>query len=175
MPADAGNPRLDALNSVLVSAQQLIEALESDPLIGRMLAALAGLPPDDRQTLVTAIERGVAWRRVNESVSDVVGVRLRVNPNARLFVRVIDREAPKAPLPPEPEDVLISILRALRRAPIVAADAARAIWEPAAAAALEMLSPEERRACVRVVRTFLALLERIVGDDDPGSGTSSEV
>src|SRR5258707_11756300 len=131
MPSsDAGNPRLDALSALLSSAKQLAEALEADPIVGRVLEALASLPPDDRQTIAKAIERGAAWRRVNESVSAANGVRLRANPNPRLFVRVVDGTAPTMPLAPDPDDVLVSILRVLRLAPLIATDEARALWEP---------------------------------------------
>jgi hypothetical protein len=168
MPSDAGNPRLDALSALLASAKQLAEALEADPIVGRVLQALASLPPDDRQTIAQAIERGAAWRRVNESVSAVNGVRLRANPNPRLFVRVVDGTQPAVPLSPDPDDVLVSILRVLRLAPLVDTAEARAVWEPAASEALGMLDPAERRACLAVGRSAIALIERIVASlDEP--------
>jgi len=167
MPGNAGHPRLDALSALLTSAQQLAQALASDPTIRRVVEALATLPPDDRDTLTAAIERGVNWRRVNESVSEVNGVRLVVNPNPRLFVRVVDGQEPAVPTSPEPEEVLIAIMRVLRRAPIVASDPARAVWEPAAEEALGMMSPAERHACLVVGRAALALIERAVAGDDP--------
>ena len=167
MPSpDASTPRLDALNALLSSAKQLAEALEADPIIGRVLQALAGLPPDDRQTIAQAIERGAAWRRVNESVSAANGVRLRANPNPRLFVRVVDGTAPTMPLSPDPDDVLVSILRVLRLAPLIATDEARAVWEPAASEALGMLEPSERQACLAVGRAALELIEGLVTDLD---------
>jgi hypothetical protein len=168
MASDAGN--LDALNALLTSAKHIAEALEADPIIGRVLQALASLPPDDRQTIAHAIERGAAWRRVNESVSEANGVRLRANPNPRLFVRVIDGTQPTMPLAPDPDDVLVSILRVLRLAPLVATDEARAVWEPAGREALGMLEPSERQACLAVGRTAIALIESIIGTLD-GSGS----
>jgi hypothetical protein len=171
MPSsDAGNPRLDALSALLASAKQLAEALEADPIIGRVLQALASLPPDDRQTIAQAIERGAAWRRVNESVSAANGVRLRANPNPRLFVRVVDGAAPVMPLAPDPDDVLVSILRVLRLAPLVATDEARAVWEPAASEALGMLEPSERQACLAVGHVAMALIEALIAKlDGPSS------
>jgi hypothetical protein len=58
MPENAGHPRLDALSALLTSAQQLAQALADDPTIRRVVEALATLPPDDRETLTAAIERG---------------------------------------------------------------------------------------------------------------------
>ena len=169
MPSDAGNPRLDALSALLASAKQLAEALEADPIIGRVLQSLAGLPPDDRQTIAQAIERGTAWRRVNETVSAANGVRLRANPNPRLFIRVVDGTQPTMPLSPDPDDVLVSILRVLRLAPWVATDEARAVWEPAASEALGMLEPNELQACLAVGRSAIALIEAMIASLDGGS------
>ncbi len=162
MPADAGNPRLDALSALLASAKQLAEALELDPIVGRVLQALATLPPDDRQTIARAIERGIAWRRVNETVSGANGVRLRANPNPRLFVRVVDGTPPSTALAPDPDDVLVGVLRMLRIAPLMATNAARAVWEPAATEALGMVDAAERRACLAVARSAAALIESAI-------------
>jgi hypothetical protein len=170
MPSDAGNPRLDALSALLASAKQLAEALEADPIVGRVLQALASLPPDDRQTVAQAIERGAAWRRVNESVSAANGVRLRANPNPRLFVRVVDGTQPTMPLSPDPDEVLVSILRVLRLAPLVATAEARAVWEPAASEALGMLEASERQAALEVGRSALALIEALIARLD-GDGS----
>jgi hypothetical protein len=170
MPSDAGNPRLDALSALLASAKQLAEALEADPIVGRVLQALAGLPPDDRQTIAQAIERGAAWRRVNESVSAANGVRLRANPNPRLFVRVVDGTQPTIPLSPDPDEVLVSILRVLRLAPLIDTAEARAVWEPAATEALGMLEASERQAALEVGRSALALIEALIARLD-GDGS----
>ena len=169
MPSDAGSPRLDALSALLASAKQLAESLEADPIIGRVLQALASLPPDDRQTIAQAIERGAAWRRVNETVSAANGVRLRANPNPRLFIRVVDGTPPTMPLAPDPDDVLVSILRVLRLAPLLATEEARAVWEPAASEALGMLEPSERAACLAVGRSAMAVIEEIIALIDGGS------
>jgi hypothetical protein len=166
VPADVGSTRFDPLRSLLDSAQQLAHALASDRTLRRVLDSLGALPPDERETLAIAIERGVAWRKVNASASDAIGVRLRVNPNPRLFVRVVDGEQPTPPSAPDPDDVLVSIFRVLRLAPIVATDEARAVWGPAAEEALGMLSPDERRAALEVGRTALAMIERIIARVD---------
>jgi hypothetical protein len=155
---------------LLASAKQLAEALEADPIVGRVLQALAGLPPDDRQTIAQAIERGAAWRRVNESVSAANGVRLRANPNPRLFVRVVDGTQPTMPLSPDPDEVLVSILRVLRLAPLVHTAEARAVWEPAASEALGMLEASERQAALEVGRSALALIEALIARLD-GDGS----
>ena len=97
------------------------------------------------------------------------GVRLRANPNPRLFIRVVDGTQPTMPLSPDPDDVLVSILRVLRLAPLVATDEARAVWEPAATEALGMLEPNERQACLAVGRSAIALIEAMIASLDGGS------
>jgi len=170
MPADANKPRLDALGALLSSAKQLAENLAADPILGRVLEALASLPADDRLTIAQAIERGAAWRRINEGVSAANGVRLRANPNPRLFVRVIDGPEPTVPLSPGPDDVLVGLLRFLRLAPLFAAEEVRAVWEPAVTEALGLLEPAERQACLAVGRFALALIEATVASlEDPSS------
>jgi hypothetical protein len=157
MPAGV-TAQLDALKALLASAQELAGRLSGDSSLRRIAAALAGLCPEERQILATAIERGIAWRRVNEAVSGMSGVRLRINPNPPLFLRVIDAET-GGPSLPDPDEVLPGTLRLLRRAPILAMPEAEAVWKPAVLEALGLLSPEERAACVTMVRTAAALLE----------------
>ena len=171
MAADAGNSRLDALNALLTSAHQLAQALESEPLVARVLETLALLPPDDRETIATALERGVHWRRVNESVAEANGVRLRANPNPRLFIRVVDGQEPPKALSPDPDDVLVGVLRVLRRGPVLATKGARVVWEPAMEEASRMLTPEERASCRAVARVTLRLFDRLIAELDENEKT----
>ncbi len=174
MPVDPQStkhsPWIDTLTALLRSAQQLVHELDSEPAICRVTQALMTLEPDERDVLSAAIENAIAFRRVNQSTYPLNGVRLRVNPNPRLFVRVVDGKEPP-PTALEPEDVFIGVLRALRRIQFIAEDSARAAWEPAVTAALDALSPEERRACLTVARAGLARIEAAV-QKDGGKDTS---
>ena len=157
--------KLDALSALLESAQRIAETLASDTSLRRIAAALASLCPEERQVLATAIERGIGWRRVNEAVSGMSGVRLHVNPNPPLFVRVIEPDTPRASSLPEPEEVLPGIFRLMRRAPLLARPEAEAVWKPAVLEAFGMLTPAEREVCVGFVRLVAALLESAARDD----------
>jgi uroporphyrinogen-III synthase len=164
MPADAGSPRLDALKVLLASAQELTRGLEADPAVRRVLQALATFSPEERQILATALEHGAARFRINESFARMNGVRLRLNPHPRLFVRVVDTDEPEAPPPLEEEDIVPDILRLMRRVPLLLAPESSAIWRPAVLAAFAMLSPEGRDTCRRFVRA----VAEVVGPPDAG-------
>jgi hypothetical protein len=166
MSADA-SPRFDALKALLTSAQELAQAIESDPTIRRVLRALASLPPEDREILATVLERAAASRRINESVMRMNGVHLRMNPNPRLFVRVIDADAPpEASTLEEEEDLLPDVLLLLRRLGLLLAPGAHAALHSALVAALDMLSAQEREDCRRFVDDVAALVSRILPRDD---------
>lgn len=162
-------PKLDALRLLLATAQELSRELSDDPVIGRLLRAVSTLPPDDREVLTTAIERGAAWRRVNEAVSAATGVQLRVNPRPLLFVRVL-QPAPDpdpATLMPEADDVMVGVLRVMRLAPMLRMPEARALWRPAVVEALDVLEPAERTQCLRFVEELLEVLAAALADEPP--------
>src|SRR5262245_21887773 len=114
MPADAGSPRLDALKALLTSAQELTRGLSTDPVFHRVLEALTVFTPEDRQILAAALERAAAAMRINEAFARMNGVRLRLNPNPRLFLRVVDTDEPGATPAFEEEDIVPDVLRLMR-------------------------------------------------------------
>jgi hypothetical protein len=155
--ADA-SPRLDALTALLTSARELAQTLENDPTLGRVLGAFASLPPEERDILAGALERGAASRRINESFARLNGVRLRINPNPRLFVRVVDTETPTSAAGLEEEDIVPDILLLMRRVSLLLAPQAQAVWKPAAREAFDLLTSEQRDACHALVEELRALL-----------------
>lgn len=167
MGVDGVGPRLEALHALLASARELARMLQSDPTLPRVLQALAGLAPEERAILAAALERGAAARRINEGFSRLNGVRLRINPNPRLFVRVVDTDEPANVPPLEEEDILPDVLRLMRRVPLLMAPESQAVWRPAIEQALDMLSPRGRQACLRFVEEVLALVAPTVAADSP--------
>jgi hypothetical protein len=161
----APSPRLDALKALLTSARELAQTLESDPTLRRVLRALASLPPEDRDILASVLERGAASRRINEAFARLNGVRLRINPKPRLYLRVIDGETARAAATLEEEDIVPDILLLMRRLPLLLAPEAEAVWQPALRAALDLLTPPQRERCSRFVDEVRALL-----DAPPGGG-----
>jgi hypothetical protein len=173
MPGDAAN--LDALRVLLSSAQHLAQSLGDDPALRRILNAVTTLDPEDRAVLASALERGTASRRINETFARMNGVHLRINPNPRLFVRVLDPDKPQDPFPLEAEDIVPDVLRLLRRVRLMLAPEARPVWQPAVVEALGMLSDKERDACLCFVREVVALVTPVLtgtGGSDPGDASS---
>jgi len=167
MAVDGASPRLDALQALLTSAQDLARALQDDPTLARVLRALATLAPDEREILTRALERGTAQRRINDAFSRLNDVRLRVNPNPRLFLRVVDTGEPVATPTLEEEDILPDVLRLMRRVPLLLAAEAKAVWKPALEQGLELLSAGGRRTCLAFVDEVRAIVAPRVAADPP--------
>jgi hypothetical protein len=161
----APSPRLAALKALLTSARELAQTLESDPTLRRVLRALACLPPEDREILANALERGAASRRINDAFASLNGVRLRVNPNPRLYLRVVDGATP-ATAELDEEDIVPDIFLLMRRLPLLLAPQAQAAWHPALRSALEMLTAPQRETCLRFVDDVRALLVASAGESD---------
>jgi len=168
MGVDGVSPRLEALHALLASARELARTLQSDPTLPRVLQALASLAPEERAILATALERGAAARRINEGFARMNGIRLRINPNPRLFLRVVDTDEPVGTPELEEEDILPDVLRLMRRVPLLLAPESRAAWRPAVERALDMLTPRGREACLRFVEDVLAIVAPKVAGDTPG-------
>ena len=165
----APSPRLDALKALLTSARELAQTLESDPTLRRVLRALAHLPPEEREILASALERGATSRRVNEAFARLNGVRLRINPNPRLYLRVVDGAAPTSAGALEEEDIVPDIFLLMRRLPLLLKPEAQAVWHPALRSALELLTPEQHDTCMRFVDDLRALLAPTGERGDPES------
>ena len=152
--ASAGTVKIDALKALLDSAREIVADLGGGSM-ERALRALAELPPDERDGVALALERAVTAWRANEAFAPLHKVQMRANPHAQLFVRVFD------PVP-EPSfaqtDIVPETLRILKRLGVLIHPEALAIWQPAVASALLMLTAEEWTNCVRFVEHVLAAL-----------------
>jgi len=154
MALPEGKREIDTLKLLIASAQELVADIADGPM-RRAISALAAIPPDQRDVIVTALERAAVTWRQSEAFSFIHNVRLRANPKAQLFVRVFDPvEEPKN----EDFDLLPEALRLMRRLGVSMHPALRAVWEPAAVAARDMLTPQERADSIRFLRRALALL-----------------
>jgi hypothetical protein len=149
-----GKRDIDALKLLIASAHELVAEL-AHGTTRRAITALAAISPDQRDAIVTALERAaVSWTQ-SEAFAPVHNIRLRANPYAQLFVRVVDPvEEPKR----DELDLLPEALRVMRRLGVSMRPEFRAVWEPCVAAAREMLTPEERVDCIRFLRQALILV-----------------
>ena len=69
---------------MLDTAGRLVTTLVRDPTLGRLLAAYQNIPPAERDTVVSIIERDVALRNADKDGSaELMGMHnVRPNPNA---------------------------------------------------------------------------------------------
>ena len=163
MELPKGKRDIDTLKLLIASAQELVADL-ADGAMQRAIGALAMLPPDQRDVIVTVLERAAVTWRQSEAFSPFHNIRVRANPNAQLFVRVLDAvEEPKK----EDFDLLPEALRLMRRVGVSMHPELRAVWEPAAVAACQMLTPQERVDCLRFIRHALALVSENVEVEQP--------
>src|SRR5262249_52033858 len=139
--------------------------ITDDVTVGRLLQAFMSLPPDEREIVASVLERGAAWRRIAETAAGMTGVQLRANPNARLFLRVLEPHDPAAEIESEPPEILIGPLRIMKQAPLPRRPEIARFWHTATLQAFEMLEPGERESCVAFLRDVLALLAGPVAED----------
>ncbi len=154
MALPGGKRDIDALKLLISSAHQLVGEL-AHGTTRRAISALAMIAPDQREAIVTALERAAVTWSQNEAFSFMHNVRVRANPNAQLFVRVVD---PVEELKKEDLDLLPEALRLMRRLGVSMHPELRAVWEPTLVAARELLAPQERVACIRFLRRALDLI-----------------
>ena len=145
---------LEQLRALLDTARQMVDDL-TDGSMDRALRALADLPSDERAGIALALDRAVTAWRANEAFAPLHKVQMRVNPHAQLFVRVFD------PVPEQSfgqNDIVPETLRIMKRLGVLIHPEALAIWEPAVASALPMLTEEEWTNCVRFVEHALTAI-----------------
>src|SRR5262245_33511978 len=157
----AAGAQLDALRALLATAERLSEDLAGDPAVGRLLRAFTTLAPDDRDVVARVVERNAEWQRIADATADVAGVRMRANPQARLFVRTVDQRESERQLEQDRDEILVGILRLLKRVPLVLRPDVAAFWRTPAIEALRALDADERAACGELSRTVLALIAEV--------------
>ena len=154
MDPPKGKGDIEELKLLIGSALELVADLARGST-QRAIRALAMIAPDQRDAIVTALERAAVTWRQSEAFTHLHNVRLRANPNAQLFVRVFDPvEEPKK----EDFDLLPEAIRVMRRLGVTMHPELRAVWEPAVVAACQILTAEERVDCIRFLRRALALI-----------------
>jgi hypothetical protein len=155
MPAN----KLTTLAALLLTASSLVEDLTnlSDPLLGRLARVFARMPAEDREPILTVLEREIEMRLLTRSGDPTLtGYELiRPNPAARLYVRSFGSEAPYLD-----RDLIMRAALRVARMILLAPASELPEWEAATVEAFRSLSPMERAAISRHHREMLALLER---------------
>lgn len=153
--ANAGSPvdgeRLKTLKALIDSASHLLGDLASEPLLGRTLRVFAGIPAEDRDAILSIIEREVQVRRNADAAEELTGLALRPNPSARLYTRVIAGESH-----PDRGRAVLSALRAMRAVDEAMIDGT---WKAIAREALRALAPAERARMRRFAGEVMKLVD----------------
>jgi hypothetical protein len=145
--------QLDTLKGLLATALDLARNLAGDPLARRLLEVFNRFPADDREFVLGVLEREADSRLIGDHSSPSTGLSLRPNPNARLYVRVIEPEPPA-----EEDKIILASTRAIRMLHKVL-EPMHERWHLAMRESLRHLTAEERAGAVRFCRDLLAMLE----------------
>jgi len=169
--AAGGAYQLDMLASLLESAVDLLRQLSDDPMLSRLVKSYASLPREDRAFVAGVLEREVAFRLTTLNGGDrLSGFGARANPNARLYLRVVQAAPERVPSLSH-DDIVYSSVRSARIMKLVLSPNLYDRWRAATAEAFGILEDEDRRAVRAVVSELLAILDRVeIADREPARG-----
>jgi hypothetical protein len=163
---DRGRTSLETLHALLATAREFAARFSDDPMIERILAAFARLPEPDRETILGVLERDAAWCRVVEQTADTTGITVRANPQASLYLHVLEprTHAPEDPTRRDVEVIRFGIEQFLHLLPLLFQDGVHAQWRAAARDLIAAGDPELRAYAVRLCHEVFALLADGAGD-----------
>jgi hypothetical protein len=144
---------LATLATLLDAASHIVDELSGE-LIGRVVDVLGKFPPEDRDFILNVLEREARSRTLAEATGSTTGLSLRPNPNARLYVRVVD----PGPVTVEHEKIVTASVRSMRMVHAVITPI-RDRWLAAMRTGIEMLDADERAGVVQFTKDILALVE----------------
>ena len=147
---------VDTLETLLTTALGLVKGL-ADPLSARLLRAFAMIPTPDREPIVRVLERDATWCRIAEQTADTTGITVRANPQASLFLHVI--EPPSAPLQRDVDVISAGIEQFLAMIPFFFQEGVHEQWTAAARELGRQSDPEIRAYVARLAHEVLALID----------------
>jgi hypothetical protein len=151
------NDTLTTLRTLLDSASRVVADLAHDPQIVRLIHLFSRLPLEDHPVLLSILEREVGLRvATGEGASTFTGIGARMNPNARLYLRSLDKSLPPASAL-EHDELVFTTVRATRMMRMVLRPEIHERWRAAQMEAFDLLEPAEREEFVSVVREVLEM------------------
>jgi hypothetical protein len=154
-PSPIRPDKLEALQKLLDSARQIANDLGADPLVARWLSVFARMPAVDRETIVGVVEREVDARLLTDvSGESLTAMRLRPNPGARLYARIIDQQ----PDAPNRQEAIVAAVRAMRMFHR-AVGPSDEVWAANMLGALRELDPPGREGIARFCRLLLTQID----------------
>jgi len=152
---------LSTLQNVVASAAHIAQELTRDPLLARLVDVFARMPAEDRATIIGILEREVDMVVLARSSPSgpLSGINLtRPNPNARLYLRVTEKEPPEYAGAEEIAQAVMRAARAMHRG-LARSERERPNWETAIVEGLRRASADERAAVRAVHAHMLALVD----------------
>lgn len=154
-PVDA----VETLRTLLATAKGLVERVADDPARARWLRIYDRIPVDDRALLIEVLEREVGLRTATQEEGEVVmGYGLRPNPNARLYLRVVEKTPDTLPFF-DRDQMVHATLRGVQIMRLLVSPDFFEAWRAATREAYGQLDAEERAVVRRVVDAVLDALE----------------
>jgi hypothetical protein len=153
------------LRETLRAARTLLRRLTGDPLLLRLLDVYSRIPVPDREVIVGVLEREVTfrWMSAANARATLNGINMginvtRPNPNARLYVRVLE-PGPAAPYVSRVE-MMHATLRVARATYLTLTTTSRdGQWQAGIGDALARLTPQELIAVDWVNRHMRELID----------------
>jgi hypothetical protein len=169
--------RAGVLRETLRAARTLLRRLTSDPLLLRFLDVYSRTPAQDREVIVGVLEREVTLRRMSAANARAtlnginMGINVtRPNPNARLYVRVLE-PGTSAPYVSR-EEMMHATLRVARATYLTLTTTPRdGQWQAGIRDALARLSPGELSAVDWVNRRMRELIDEALSAAGAGAET----
>jgi hypothetical protein len=159
--------RLETLRAMLDAATTILaDVAASDSLFPRLWAVFGRMPPEDRELILRILEHEVDSRLLAMAVADAMtGIRLRPNPGARLYVRVVDGEPHL-----NRDEMVRGTVRAMRMYHRIR-EGVYVEWEKTAVEAIQALDADERAG----VAAFCRRLCELVADCDRAGAATTPV
>jgi hypothetical protein len=156
----ASNDRLTALRALLETASDLAETLAKDPLRDRFLRVYDRIPLQERATIVAVLEREIGFRiATRDGGAELSGYGAHLNPNARLYVRHMEKAPDKLPATLTDEEMMFSTLRSTRLMRLVLAPDIHPRWRATSREAFGLLEQHERDEVRQVLRELQEMLD----------------
>jgi hypothetical protein len=149
---------LGQLVDVLEVARSLVRELTEDPLLARYMSVYRAMPDEDRETIITVLEREILGRHLSRGTEKPVGSSTHVNPNARLYIRSHATEFDHRHF--DFEQMRIANVRAMRVATIIRyVPGIYALFKEALRVAMDEVDEPTREVSERLLRDALAAIE----------------
>ncbi len=152
---DHATPPLDALQSLLSTARQVLDDLLRDPRLHRLITAFSSLPEADREPILGVLERDATWRRIVTETASTTGISVRPNPHASLYVHVLDEVQPSAR---DVDVIRFGIERFVELLPLFFQEGVHEQWTRSVRELIAAADPDRRNLGVRLAREVLALI-----------------